>query len=514
MPKYSLEVPEVMESIMRPAVMAVVREFMAGIGIPTDTPIQFIDKGGSAPQSGSTLTANTNESVRLSRTNKFIIDVIEDYPEDMAQSAVVLRPEDPVFFKDDALQVYLKPAYQQVEYRINVKYRTEDKTTAELWQNRMKRKIGRGKDDDLHDVQYHFPIPPVFIIMLCEIHRMREAVAPYGETLGDWLKACFTERFTTISDQAGKNPTLVIRENQTNIIGWYDFGKSPPTPEKETDTGAYSVSFQYVFRLDKPEAVVIQYPLMIHNQLMARKFREDGKPFELEDIIRAPNLSQYEFEKIAKQYPPTWAARPGIAIPHYDDWLPSIEIPGTQSIVRLLLQVDPLNPTHLVNLESLGNWEFKDYAIAYMRECAQFMCVPRESVYSLTLHRNWNMMDQSKIQVITNQGGIDLLYEDDLELREWYHLHVSMLFDLSQLTDRALALLFKHGQFAIELMKVIYPDMDQDYLDSLLRGDGSVSILPYRQLIEQVSLRRYQDRAPGRWQWGLVGTFVIQTHRR
>lgn len=37
---------------------------------------------------------------------------------------------------------------------------------------------------------------------------------------------------TTVSNQAGKNIAFVIKEAQTNIIGYYDFSEEPPKPER------------------------------------------------------------------------------------------------------------------------------------------------------------------------------------------------------------------------------------------------------------------------------------------
>lgn len=58
---------------------------------------------------------------------------------------------------------------------------------------------------------------------LSKIHELEERVTPYNESFGKWLRDHFTDTMTTVSNQAGKNIAFVIKEAQTNIIGYYDF---------------------------------------------------------------------------------------------------------------------------------------------------------------------------------------------------------------------------------------------------------------------------------------------------
>lgn len=455
MPKIALEVPETIESVTRPIVMQVIRQISESIGIPQDIPITYPGDALSVPQTGSTLDPAKQPNV-FGYSQKYHIEVEETYPEDYALSSVVFRPEQLTFFSDEALDVYMKPAYQRTEVNISVRYRTTDRTQAETWINTVKRKVGRGRQDMLLNVDYHYPIPPALIVMLCQIHEMREANQPYNEDIGAWMRRCFTPRFTVIANQAGKHETFVIRENQMRILGYYDFAYNPPVFDRSNDGGAWIVSFTYRFSYDKCEQIVLQYPLMIHNQVMPREFRDDRKPYELSDVYGEAGLSTSVFDRIHDQRdrPGAWRGRVGLAIPYYDDWLPDFEYPGTQSLTRLLIQVDPADKKALVNLTSLGNWVFHPLAIEYMKDVPANLTRLYESVFNVTMHRRYQLMDTTKIQV---NADLDFFYEDDLDEREWYHLHVSLLNDITLLSPTAKQTFCNHGEFARAIIASLDP---------------------------------------------------------
>lgn len=514
MPRFAVEIPEVWESITRPVVMQVTRDMFTSLGVPQDTPIMYVGGGISTPQPGSTLDDHGKVKNTFPTKTKFKIEVSEDYPEADALSMAVFRPEQNHVFMDSDLGIYVKPAYQRAEVTITVTYRTSDRTDAELWQNKEKRIVGRGKDDYLTDVTYHYPIPPSVMVILCELHRMREENKGYGEPIGKWLKDHFSPKFTTISNQAGNGETVVIRENQVSITGWFDFGHTPPQFQQDGEGGAWETDFTFKFFYDKPETVVMDYPLMIHNNIVGPQFRDDSKPYSFEeDFILQPSLSKSLFQKFG--YPEraklAWQARPGLPIPHFDDWLPDHELPVTQCITRLLLQVDPADKRAIINLADLGNWKFKTTALAYMLSDRTFITSPRESVFSLTLHRKQELMDISKLQVTQ---GLDVFYQEDLDERQYYHLVVSVLTDLTYLSLGALRRLSAHGAFAIDYLKMLDPSMVTSGKLPILLPGGEVNFNQLREAAMYAAQRRYLEKAPTQARWNLVGSFVIQADRR
>ena len=511
MPKVCLETPELIENVARPVVMQVVRHVGGHVGLPPTTKIRYAGGSGVLPTPGSTLD-DKGAGNRLPGDVNLSIEVNEEYVEENALSVGVLRPENIVFFADDKLEVYLKPVYQRVKVDISVSYTAPDRTTATAWLQTMKRRVSQEFDEVLHMVDYHFPIPLPLVLILTEIHRLRENEHGYGDDIGTYLREHFSDKFTTVTDQAGNNPVLVIRESQIAIPGWYDFNANPPKPEKENDTGVWSVSFTHTFHYDRPESVVMEYPLMVHNQLLDNRFRNDTKPAELEDVVQNPSLSigvlkDYTYESRMAR---AWMAMPGIPIPHFDDWLPGYELPDTQTIMRIMLQVDTVHPKNIINLANLGDWAMKPEAIKYMRGYPVGQVVPYESIFSVTLHRKRSMVDCKKL-IITND--LDVFSVEDLNPREPYHLLVSMLYDPRRLSIAALRRLAKYGTMAITYLTTLDPTLSASKLLPLLNADGSITIASLKAAIEYVSVRGRHRYAGNNYYWNLVGAFAVSAAR-
>lgn len=517
MPKLVFDIQETEQSITRPVIKAVMKNLSIATGIPEDTPIHFLRTAIQGIQAGSSLD-DQGDRAKLPFNNKFFITVTETYPEDFALASTIRRPDEIVIFADNAIDLRVAPSYQNVEIGLNISFRTHDRNTADLWMADMKRRAAMGKTEDLHEVSYHYPIPIEIMVFLDTIYQMREAVDGYGDTFADWLKEHFTEKMTVISNQAGNHPTFVIRENQIRVLGWYEFLHTPPEFDRENDAGSWKATFSYKFRFDRCEQMVLDHPYMVHNQLIPRRLRDDRLPYDLLDRIIDPSLSKAAFLNIVNQtsFPAAWRSEVGLRIPYYDDWYPKYQLPDTQSLMRIMLATDPDNPTHVINLENLTNWEWKPEALAYMKDTPMAMTALGESVFNLTIHRRWALLDT---KLITINGDLDVLYatdnvEEQFKLREWYHLHVSLMTNLMFLTEAAKKRLGIHGLFTINLLKILDPTLEGRGLLPSLNDDGSINFGTMINCFQEITEKHINDTNSSWVQWRLVGTFFVRAQRR
>lgn len=523
MPIIPLEIPETQKTITRPIVMEVVKQFSASIGLPTNLLIQFAGDAASIAQTQSTIDRE-KEPNTFNHNQQYIISVEEDFNDDKSLSTVVNRPDNIVFFQDKKLGVSMKPAYQRADVTINVTYRTQDKAQAQLWVNTVKRKVGRGRDDQLHDFQYHYPIPAALIYMLCVIYDLREANQGYNEDIGKWFRDCFSEKMTVIDNQAGKHPTFVIRENQTRVLGYYEFTHDVPQFEKSGDAGAWMVSFTYKFSYDKCQQVVLQYPLMIHNQIIPGQFRDDSVylPYDPDQIISEASMSTdvMDFFNRYKNAKNPWAQRPGLPIPYFDDWLPDIEPANTQNILRLLIGVNPADRKEVIDLSQLGNWRFSAVSRAYMKDQPQTLTQLYENVFKIDLHRGYQLTNNADLLV---DNDLKVTYDPQMDEREYYHLTVGILTNLDMLSAAAKARLCKHGAFTIKLLKTLDPNIvnASTFVNGLNRGllpklnpDGTISSNDLKRATEWISDHFFIEKIDSQYSWYLVGQFLVSASRK
>jgi hypothetical protein len=107
--------------------------------------------------------------------------VTEEYLADRMLVNVAFRPENNFVFRDDRLDTSICPMYSSTRVTISFKYRAKDKTEAIRWRDDIRNRTSMNREHFLHDITYHYLVPLEQIVILKEIHRMREAGAPDGE---------------------------------------------------------------------------------------------------------------------------------------------------------------------------------------------------------------------------------------------------------------------------------------------------------------------------------------------
>ena len=507
MPMVPWEIPDVAENVSRPAALQVIRQLLQYANLPPSTPVRFAGGGGAIPVSGSTLD-DVGATDQLPTDPRLSIDVTEEYEEENSGVVAVLRAETAPVFSDTDLDVYIRPVYERIKVTVEIKYNASDKTAAQSWERTVRRRVAQGITEKFHILDYHYPIPVEYLVILREIHRLRELRGGDGLSFPEWMRKHFEPSMTVIADQAGNNPLLVIRESLTGVMGYTDFNIQPPKSEKDGDAGNWSVSFRYTFHYERPENTTMLYPIVIHNTVLSKRYRPDFKPIELEDYYLRRTLSATALNEFTymRKLGRAWEQVPGIPIPTYDEWVPKRPLQTHQNLFRILIGVDDADPTALVNLTALGHWALKPSAINYMRSLPASMTTPYESVFLLQLMRKQELMPAD--QLIVTQG-LDVRTLTNMDIKIPHRLLISMLVDLNLLSLPAKKRLCQFGAFAIELIRTIDPSVT---LPSL-RLDGSISLDDFIATLNQMAytsanLGNDQNRA-----WGMVGAFTLLAQR-
>lgn len=549
MPSIVEEIPGFEENISRPVAIQVIRDLMLNTGIPPDTEVRYVGNGGSLPLPNSTIDKFKSPN-RLPGDANIDISVSESFDESRTLTTAISHMEYHPEFTDNELGVYIKPYKNRVTYVVDVKYTSTDKTAAQTWYNGVKRKFSQGVNEYIHKVDYHYPVPLNFIFTLGEIFKLKETST---ENAGAWLRRCFSRKMSVITNLAGKQATFVIKESQFRIRGYFDFDTNPPLPEKENNTGVWSISFSYTFDYDRCDGMVMDYPLMIHNQFLPCELMPRYDNLGVMNVIDNPNL----VESLLREFDPAANTdnkvinTPGLSIPLFDDWISPFVATDMANILRVMIQVDTSNPRSILNLKNLGEWKFDDTTIAYMKETPINMVKPYESVFNIGLFNKLSIMDSSNIIVTSN---LDVLFNDPLDTKGYHHLTLNLVTKLSALTTNALVTLCIHGYFTVYYLITLYPWIAELASDTITLPDGTVivigdptgrpsslivngvrvttiimpdgtviqsTILPYirsdgtmglQQLID--AIKRITNRAPFfsgdlKSQWRLVGNFVL-----
>lgn len=461
MPLAVLEIPNLEENIARPVAMEIARDVAARIGLPKDIDVRFIGTGVSLSQPNSTLDGTKKQ--RLPGDTYITLEVSEEYDAERSMSVAIFNGENRPIFAERKLGVYLQPVYQRVYNDIAIKVVSTDKTSIDNWMMTVKRRHSQRAVELLHEINYSWPIPQPFLVILNEIYKLRESNLGYNETIGEWYNNNFTQQKTVIANQAGNNLLFSLREKQIGVIGWFDFEESPPKPQRETDTGSWSVEFNYRVGYDRVESIVMSYPIMVHNQVLPDTFYDTVQPTinDLRKYLRyhGASISAMLDLPLGRAGVETDIKVDTLSIPYFDDWKPKIVPPRYTNICNILLQADRNNPNALLSLTQLGDWSLPSDLISFLKNTTvgvRSILVQMQNIIHIQLYRGNNLITPNDIIV---SPELDLHYVKPLDEREVYHLSVSLLNDIRVLNLKTLHELSKYGVFLIAYLQSIYPHL-------------------------------------------------------
>lgn len=471
MPKLVLTVPDVDQSVLRPVVIDITRQLFAITGIPENTTVFYPGDMERAAQPGSIIGKPGGDINTMPYTNKITVEVDENYEQDRILSSAVYRPENLFIFRDDRIETAIKPVYSTTDMTLTFHYRAADKASATRWRDDIKARISMMRDVRIHSLSYAYLIPPEFLVILKELHRMREAIDGYDEDYDTYFRANATQRASILTTQVGTQGMWAISETQMEVVGFFDFDGTPDKGSKEDEGDTWSISFTYKFKYDKPIACAMFYPLIIHNQVVDQAFRPDAAVDTPEQHVRTYSLSASNFHSFEKGV--TLIGVPqGVAIPPYDEFIPGSVIPYTLRIFTALVTLDLETDgdiTNLMSLDDLGDIEMHPSIIEFLQTEALYVTKARQSIFGLQLYRGIDLLPPESVMLTTLLTVRSLV---ELSPRDYHHVRLSLFTDFSQLTAQALDRAREHGTALRLILDAIDPSLAQKgLLPPILSGD-------------------------------------------
>ncbi|MNY22807.1 hypothetical protein D3C86_1564460 [compost metagenome] len=191
--------------------------------------------------------------------------------------------------------------------------------------------------------------------------------------------------------------------------------------------------------------------------MVEERFRPSVPVYELANRARRPSNERFLYDYYTRLYKERLQPLARNRIPKFDDWMPNWVAPRTSPVLELLLGVDENDPRDMVSLRNLGDFEFSPAALRFLIKEAPFISRHSHSVFHFQLYR-WDkpMPDGSVLM----DADLNVRSSYDLTLRDLQHLRLCLVTDLSILTKDAIDRIRKDPEFALELIKTLYPKVD------------------------------------------------------
>lgn len=472
MPKFQKSIADTDQTVWRPMIVGMLAEIKEFTDLWKETTHFFPGESGKTFQAGSSLDAESiSDTVRGETYSILDIEASEEYEHDGFLSTPVEHPEHLFIFRDDSLGISLKPAYSSCDVTIAIKYRGWDKNSVEQWKQQLKMRVARGRLVNMHTITYGYIIPESQMYILHELWRMREAVDGYGQSFDEYFKEKVSGHATLATNLAGKNQVWMMGESTNRIQGYFDFDGAPEKGQKADGNETWTIAVNYKFRYYRPEVCWMEYPLMIHNQLVGQDFRPAHGPYQIEEQERAYQWSTKAFSHFEKGVPAQTLNhhKLGLRLPAIDEWLSTYAIPYTYPMATILLSLDPANPRVIADLKAdLYPYKLDPDVQSFLASEAPYIAQPYNSIFQFSIYEfdqqrdvSWLAMDSNLIVSLTV----------DPSLRKFYHLRIGLVTNLDLLSAGAKKRLQSHCTAALKLFDTIDPTLK-------LRGKMPVCIQP------------------------------------
>jgi len=513
MPKVLRTIPETNESVTRPVIFDITRQLFKYTGLPEETPIFYPDQSAVSYQPNSTIGQQTG--VNFNQGDKIFIDVEEDFDPEAVLATAVFTAENLNIFRDDALEVGIKPVYSSTKVSINFRARFEDKVSAGRWRDEIRTRVSMNREVKLLSATYHYIIPEAFLAILKEIHRLRENVAGYGEDWNTYFTKHLTEKASIATNMAGRYETWVVGETQQEIVGWFDFEGGPEKGDKVGEAETWEIAFSYKFSYDKPLECVMTYPLLIHNQVLTSRWRPTEPIYRPENIQRSYGNSRKHFAVFERDQLTKNACRhSGIAIPSWDEFLPATIPWGTYRAFTAMVALQPDSDLQtLFKMTQLGQKMLHPEILKFLPGEAPFMHKVGQSVFVLTLYRGMIPMPQGAVVM---DADLTVRSVEPLDLRQGYHVRLGFVIDWKTLTEAARTRLREHAKACIEILKSTDCTLaDKGLLPKPLPGTDYIPKDELDEAVDEVTKGNPSDPLTQSQtvQFNFQQTFFIEAHK-
>lgn len=425
------------DSITRPVVFGVAKDILKMMGFDENAFLSFKGFAEAAINQNNGLDPIVSKNFFGSDTLAEI-EVEESPRQDMLYTMSVLRPDELCYFRDTDSNIYLRPVKQPTQVEVAFKLRFSSKVEAMRWRDDIHVRSNLLRHKNYHRVTYSYPVPPIFMNFLFDVHEMFSKEDPTVEQ--DFAKYFFKhadKRTTTQTNQSGRDHMVVVPETQVRVLGWFNFDEVVEKPAYDKDSNTWSVNWTYTFIYDKVISSVLFHELVVRQQIIPAHWY----PISAYDLHHENELAGSNSNMLHEHHMPDFESPGGIfnnREPVEDTWFPldavRTQLSNYEPVFIGLTTLSPGDNRLVVNLNQLGGFDIKPSVMTLILSDRQYVTRIGESMLNISIFGD----DQ---QAKDNQQFLDedlnLMATGDLNRTPVYRVVISVVKDLGFLSPGA-----------------------------------------------------------------------------
>ena len=477
MPKVSTDIPNHQDYITRPIATKIASEVIGYSGLNVKDLI-FLGSAAQAMNKGSAIDDPTALAA-FSESNQVKVTIEEEFRPESFMTSGILSGYGRTVFHDKESKVYLLPVKTDATMTLELTYSAPTEAEARNWINRMQQALERRLEITTHSIPYSYPIPHEYVAAIKAVHGLRETgPGAYGQDLGTYLRDKFSGKVGVRSKLNGKGKQFVVEETQHDVLGTLDFDE---VPKPSKDGLVYTVSFNYTIRYERPFAMVLDYPLVINNNLITSELMPK---VDYNEKLRIDSSTIRNWsDGIVNIVEPTTSKVGGYSLPSFDAWRVPHPPRDTGSVFRLLITVDPLDTGLILDLNDLGEYALNPDIINLMRASGSMLFEYAHCPVLVTLYENDRPVTPSDLSM---EGTSLRVNGRTLNPRFDYHLRIALITNLAMLSEPASDLMLLHPKAARAILLALEPTLITEGLMPRIYNNR-LDEIEYRKAVEYVN---------------------------
>lgn len=423
MPHALVALPDVYDSVIRRIVQSATEQLNTIMRLPSDTRIYIPGRSEAIPLNGGIFTQPYDPGVYYPNSTKMIVSFSEDPTDDYTiQSLNHMKESFPIIL-DETRDIRIHPVHRMYSMTMTIEYHSDSKATSQKWLDEMRTRIMKGRSEFYLNLEYYYALPTNLLNLLMHVHeKMESSAAPTGLTFEDWLDNQLMIPIKHVANQIQEHKTITFPERQSEVLGWFDFESSPETPEAE-EAGMYQTSIGFTFHYQRPMQLFVDYPFLIHNKPIAKKYRDRKTMMTFrEEFIRRVSRTKGALDDMLAYMVNNRI--PYVQYPENDDWVPNeTEEPNRTLILYTgLVMVDPDDPRQIMNLSNLGDMQFTSKFLEYFSHAGNELFVHHGTPFDFRLYEN----RKRKYIDLELVNGTEVRSLEDLDITKYYHIQIGI----------------------------------------------------------------------------------------
>jgi len=363
--------------------------------------------------------------------------IVDDYELSLKN----INPDYFPIYRDKDINSRITPIYANTEYNMVINYYSKSKARVDAAIDRLRLNPSSSNWETISDIEYSFILPGYCLDLLIHINDLKNLRLTTPIDFNSYINNTFDDRVDMVNaeDANTDKADVAIREKQLGVRGYVTTDLSNINAEFEESQNRWKITIEYKLVMEKPISLLMQYPILIWNSLIDKKFRIDDSD-KAEYSYKPRTLGSEGLQTIAGSKISEYLTPPKnsyhLTIPKEDRFKAEKPDAFLVRILSVLCVVDTENPTMLFNINDIPKIKFKDKIIDFMKFDYQHLHRPYDSIFYIELLKDGEKDYHNEIIIDEN---LNMTTKYPMDVRSIYRVMFNANKDLNLLNGKRLS---------------------------------------------------------------------------